>query len=584
MTEEAPKKYNLFDYTEEQLLQENVLTHYEVLSLSPYCGADQVKKAYRKASLKYHPDKTGRGDDDYVFLAVKQAYDVLYDDDKRQGYDSTAVPFDDSVPPPRATMMEDAMLLYKDEDFYQTFDPVFMRNLRFDAKLRPEAGKKKKGTNGGGSSSNGSGKKKNATANGTKKHKPPSLGNEETPLEQVHAFYEYWIHFDSWRDFSAAAADELQVENELENAESRFEKRWIQREIDKRAKQLKTKENGRIQSLVERAMEADPRLRRDRQAQMEAKEQAKRDRVLAKQREKEEAKAAAKRAEEEAVVEQERAAIAKVAREQNKKQLRKARQAVRKAAAAAYEESPIIWADSYDMGLDLEYLCQTLDLEPLRELGRDFEAIGDAVAALHMIRDRAVMERESECAEKNQEMNGSAGKTNGSNGTTVNTRLPWTKEELSTLAKGVKKYPPGGANRWDAIAQYLNNVCQQSEPRSKDECIAKYNEVAKSGARSNSTAAMAAKEKATATVTAESPAPAPTTTDSSENVEPTKPDGSPDDWTVEQDQHLQTALSKFPASLDKNERWSAIANAVGGKSKKECVQRFKAIREALKKS
>jgi DnaJ family protein C protein 2 len=233
------------------------------------------------------------------------------------------------------------------------------------------------------------------------------------------------------------------------------------------------------------------------------------------------------------------------------------------------------------MGLDVEYLCQTLDLEPLRELARDFEAIGDAVAALHMIRDRAILERESECAEKKQDMNGSGTpKTNGSNGTTAH--LPWTKEELSTLAKGVKKYPPGGANRWDAIAQYLNNVCQQNEPRSKEECIAKYNEVAKSGARSNSTAAIAA--KATTAATPEPPAPAATTTDSSENLEPPMVDGSPDDWTVEQDQHLQTALSKFSASMDKNERWSAIANAVGGKSKKECVQRFKAIREALKKN
>jgi hypothetical protein len=39
------------------------------------------------------------------------------------------------------------------------------------------------------------------------------------------------FHFESWRDFSA---DELQIANELENAESRFEKR-LQKEIDRRA-------------------------------------------------------------------------------------------------------------------------------------------------------------------------------------------------------------------------------------------------------------------------------------------------------------------------------------------------------------
>ncbi len=42
---------------------------------------------------------------------------------------------------------------------------------------------------------------------------------------------------------------------------------------------------------------------------------------------------------------------------------------------------------------------------------------------------------------------------------------------MKTLAKGVKKFPAGGANRWDAIAQYINNVCRSEEPRTKEECI-----------------------------------------------------------------------------------------------------------------
>lgn len=63
---------------------ENKLTHYEILSVPHHATPDQVKKAYRKASLKYHPDKTGRGQEDYVFLAVKRAYDHLMDPVKRQ--------------------------------------------------------------------------------------------------------------------------------------------------------------------------------------------------------------------------------------------------------------------------------------------------------------------------------------------------------------------------------------------------------------------------------------------------------------------------------------------------------------------
>ena len=577
MAEEEVKKHDLFDYTEAELLEENVLTHYEILSLSPYCSSDQVKKAYRKASLKYHPDKTGRGDDDYVFLAVKHAYDTLYDDDKRQAYDSTVLPFDDAIPAPRAQMMADPMLLYKDEDFYETFGPVFQRNLRFDAKLRPDANNKKKSKNN---------KKKNGT-NG--KHTPPSLGDENSTIEEVHAFYEYWIHFDSWRDFSAQAADELQVENELENAESRFEKRWIQREIDKRAKQLKTKENGRIQTLVERAMEADPRLRAERQAALEAKEQAKRDREEAKERAKKEAAEAVKRAQEEAAAEQERAAAAKLERDQQKKQLRKARQVLRKQTSSNYEEAEVIWNDAYDMGLDVDILCQNLDLNDLRNFTEELNSM-DAAEALKKVHERATQERESDGKDKVSSGESSAmtaetsasTATNGSdNAAGVKSQekclspAPWTKDELSTLAKGVKKYPPGGANRWDQIALYINNVCQQDEPRSKEECIAKYNEVARPG---NSI-----------------PAPSPAKTDV-----PTEPDSakpsvdatsavngsseSAEEWTPDQDQLLQKALATYPVSMDKNERWSSIAAAVPGKSKKECVQRFKAIREALKKS
>lgn len=580
MAEEEIKKYDLFDYTEAQLLDDKSLTHYEVLSLSPYCSNDQVKKAYRKASLKYHPDKTGRGEDDYVFLAVKHAYDVLYDDEKRQAYDSTVLPFDDAIPPPRAQMMADPMILYKDEDFYQTFGPVFQRNLRFDAKLRPDANKNKKNKN------NNSNKKKNGTNN---KHTPPSLGDEKTPVEEVHAFYEYWIHFDSWRDFSAQAADELQVENELENAESRFEKRWIQREIDKRAKQLKTKENGRIQTLVERAMEADPRLRAERQAALEARERAKREREAAKERASREAAEAEKRAEEEAAAEQERAAVARAERELQKKQLRKARQALRKQTSANYDEAEVVWDDAYDLGVDVDVLCQNLELNEIRDLTDELSSL-DAAAALKRVHERVAQERESGGKDKaasgesstttaetsaSTTTNGSANaagtnSTEGSSGPAA-----WTKDELSALAKGVKKYPSGGGNRWDQIALYVNNVCQQSEPRRKEECIAKYNEVA----RPASSVSSMSPAKAEAPSESESPQPAakaPSTSNAS--------DDTVTDWTAEQDQLLQKALATYPASMDKNERWSSIAASVPGKSKKDCVQRFKTIREALKKS
>ena len=256
------ERIDLFAYTEDELLQDHALTYYQILNVPEYASQDDVKKAYRRTSLRYHPDKSGRGEEDYVFLAVKQAYDTLLDHAKRQAYDSTVVPFDDHIPPNRATLLQDPLLLYKDDDFYETFEPVFLRNLRFDLRMRPDLNKK----NGRNNNSNNN--------NGNSKPKPPPC-NADTPLAQVHAFYEYWIHFESWRDFSSTAAEELQVsEHELENAESRHEKRWYQNQIDKRAKQLKRQEVSRISTLVERAMEADPRLRQERADKVRQKEEA----------------------------------------------------------------------------------------------------------------------------------------------------------------------------------------------------------------------------------------------------------------------------------------------------------------------
>jgi DnaJ family protein C protein 2 len=143
------------------------------------------------------------------------------------------------------------------------------------------------------------------------------------------------------------------------------------------------------------------------------------------------------------------------------------------------------------------------------------------------------------------------------------------------LAKAVKKYPPGtGASRWDQICQFVNHLCKNNcTPRTKEECIEKYNQVAR---KSNAGAPSVPATTTTATTT--------TTTanqSSASETVPTSEDATAS-WSSEQDQQLQEALSKYPATMEKNERWTAIAKAVQDKTKKECVQRFKAIREAIK--
>lgn len=59
--------------------------YYEVLGVSKTASADEIKKAYRRAAVKYHPDK--EGGDEAKFKEINEAYDVLKDSQKRQRYD-----------------------------------------------------------------------------------------------------------------------------------------------------------------------------------------------------------------------------------------------------------------------------------------------------------------------------------------------------------------------------------------------------------------------------------------------------------------------------------------------------------------
>jgi len=207
---------------------------YEIMGLGHlrWLATDEdIKSSYRKLVLKYHPDKIDKKDkqdgvDDEIFKRISKAYDVLSDPKKRRGLDSEDE-FDDSIPTGNET-----------GDFYVIFGPAFLKFSRWSS-IQPA----------------------------------PLLGDDNTAYEEVSNFYDFWFSFKSWRDF--AYLDEFDV-NE---AESREEKRWMERQNERERRKNKKEEQATIFKLTETAERFDPRVKRRKEELLAEKKEKERSEV-----------------------------------------------------------------------------------------------------------------------------------------------------------------------------------------------------------------------------------------------------------------------------------------------------------------
>lgn len=62
--------------------------YYKILGVEKNASADEIKRAYKKVAIKYHPDRNpGDKEAEEKFKQAAEAYDVLRDPDKRARYD-----------------------------------------------------------------------------------------------------------------------------------------------------------------------------------------------------------------------------------------------------------------------------------------------------------------------------------------------------------------------------------------------------------------------------------------------------------------------------------------------------------------
>mmetsp|Transcript_78634 Transcript_78634/g.163453 ORF Transcript_78634/g.163453 Transcript_78634/m.163453 type:complete len:619 (+) Transcript_78634:142-1998(+) len=513
---------------------------YELLDVNPTATADQIKKQYRKLALQHHPDKANQGDaevktssglssKEQYFVQIQEAYEVLSDESKRRQYDST-LDFDDDVP----EEVDEKL------GFFGTFGPVFRRNSRWSERLPV-----------------------------------PELGDENTDMNKVYKFYDFWCSFESWRDFS------MHDEYNVNDAEFREERRWMERQNQRVRKKFEQDERKRILRLAEIAERLDPRIK----AEKEAKEAKKREEKERRARAKQEEEDAKLRALEEKRLQEEKDKAEKEEqerqeREQNRLQkeaLKKLRQRAKKAIQGKCSPGPEVNHDFQEMllaldGDKLEPLCQRLEglsgkddkvlaaLEKIIESWKSSKAQKDEADAKK--REETRLQREAKAAEEKKQAAAAAVEN-------------WSPEELAMLTKGLAKFPGGTGGRWGMIAQHLSI---NGYPRTEKEIIDK----TKSMADGQSLRAMGSGAPGEHAAFKIPKAGTQGAAAAAEAQTAASPDAA-SEWTPEQQKQLEAALQKHPATLEKNERWRLIAAEVPGKTKSQCVERFKFLKEQMKK-
>ncbi|QCD76439.1 dnaJ homolog subfamily C member 2-like [Vigna unguiculata] len=533
--------------------------HYALLGLGHLrylATEDQIRKSYRETALRFHPDKQAalllaeeteaakqakKDEIESHFKAIQEAYEVLIDPVKRRIYDSTDE-FDDEIPTDCAP-----------QDFFKVFGPAFMRNGRWSV------------------------------------NQPiPTLGDDNTPLKDVDNFYNFWYSFKSWREFPHA--DEF----DLEQAESRDHKRWMERQNAKLTEKARKEDYARIRTLVDNAYKRDPRILRRKEEEKAEKQRKKEAKFLAKKLQEEEAARIAEEEKQRKEEEERQAAEAalqhKKVKEKEKKLLRKERARLRTLSGPIVSQRLLDISDD-----DVEGLCMSLDIEQMRSLCENMEGIKVLLEQASVLRDAMSSKKEVADEKTNQQNANGSIKANGSasRSNVEKKEKPWSKEEIDLLRKGMQKYPKGTSRRWEVISEYIGTgrsveeimkatktVLLQKPDSSK--AFDTFLEKRKPGAQSIESPLSTREELEGVSTPASTNNTEDSHSKSTDNENSASTNGvssssEQDVWSAVQERALVQALKAFPKET--SQRWERVATAVPGKTVNQCKKKFTMMKE-----
>lgn len=388
----------------------------------------------------------------------------------------------------------------------------------------------------------------------------------------------------------------------------------MERRNQAKRQKKKREESARIIRLVETSYLLDPRVIRQKQEENARKEKIKQERrdAIRKAQEEEQARVDAerKRQEEEAKRLQEEANQKKREKDRGKKAVQKQRQQLRKLCSEASVSTEDVEAVCVKFGSDLTALTDLCTV--LTGLAGNSPKIVETIKDTLMTAEQKEQAASAAAAKAAVE---AAAKAAAEAEAKLEKSAEWTPDEITLLGKALIRFPVGTANRWDAVSNFMGNKRtskeiiarlkaikerdlsnKNPETRELEDSFSRWQRTKKDvdvgsekseryeapGTPSEKAAAKAAAAPAAAPETpAASPKKVAAATTSAAAAAAAAPTAAPtDDWTADQQKSLEAALKQFPSTL--TDRWDKIAEAVEGKTRKDCIARFKYLVSMVK--